>query len=42
VGSVAIKEILNDSNFKEKLNIILMNDEFSPDNLNENCGAEFV
>jgi hypothetical protein len=28
--------------FKEKLNIILMNDELSPDNLNENCGAEFV
>jgi hypothetical protein len=42
VGSIAIKEILKDSNFKDKLNIIFINDELSPDNLNEHCGAEFV
>ena len=27
---------------KDKLNIILINDDLSPDNLNEHCGAEFV
>ena len=42
MGSIAIKEIWSDGILKDKLNIVLINDDLSPDNLNEHCGAEFV
>jgi phosphoacetylglucosamine mutase len=42
VGAQAISQIMELAGFNEKLQITLINNEKSPEKLNDGCGAEFV